>query len=195
MSTSDNLPENMKERLKASYDAMAPEYNTWTEHDSPLRLQYLEKLCSHAPKLLASNASPKVVELGCGSCHPFLTTLLSRNPSLTATANDMSSTQLQFARDHLQEQSSRVDFHLGDMTELKFAPATQTAVVALYSIIHLPREEQELMLENVAEWIEKGGCLLATFSTENVDAVVMEEWLSDKGWMFWSGLGHNERLQ
>lgn len=79
--------------------------------------------------------------------------------------------------------------------QLDLAPGSQTAVVALYSIIHLPQEEQALMLEKMTGWLKEGGYLLATFATKQVDGVVMENWLSEKGWMFWSGLGLDATLR
>ena len=185
-------PPDVKARLKASYDAMAPAYNAWTVSHTPLRLTYLDKLCSYVPKLTAPDQQPAILELGCGAGVPVLSTMLSRNPSLTATANDMSTTQVDLARGNLAAHADRVRFAPGDMTTAVddlLAPGSLSAVVALYSIIHLEQEEQRKMVARVAGWLEDGGCLLANFAVEETKGVVMEEWIDEKGWMFWSGLG------
>ena len=44
METSNEL----KERVRASYNAIAPEYNDWTERDHKLRLKYLDELLESA---------------------------------------------------------------------------------------------------------------------------------------------------
>lgn len=184
---------DVKDRLKASYDAMAPEYNAWTgARHNPLRMKYLDELLASNDKLGAATtdgSSAAVLELGAGAGKPFLQTLLSRTgPHVTATANDMSDTQIGLARVNLEAFAGRVTFRAGDMTRLTFADGSLTAVVALYSIIHLARDEQADMLAKIAGWLEPGGVLLATFNLEDT-AGTMENWLHEKGWMYWSGLG------
>lgn len=195
MNISTQVPAVLKERLKASYDAMAPEYNSWTDKDSPLRLRYMDKLINFTPKLASFAVASSIVDLGCGSGYPFLTTLLSRHPHLTVTANDMSTTQLDLARKNLRKDRSHVTFSAADMTKLEFASGSQTAVVALFSLIHLPQEEQSVMIERIAGWLEGGGSLLATFTVDNMGGTIMDNWLHEKGWMFWSGLGEEHTLQ
>ncbi|CAH0022843.1 unnamed protein product [Clonostachys rhizophaga] len=189
--TTQTPPENVKARLKASYDAMAPVYNSWTERHNHMRMTYLDELFGRIPKLgNAVDEKSSVLELGCGSGAPFLTTLLERGgPGISVVANDMSDTQIGLARENLAAYGDRVQFEPGDMTKLTFAPKSLTAVVALYSLIHLPQGEQEEMLDKIAEWLEPGGILIANFSFDEMSSGVMESWLHEKGWMFWSGLG------
>lgn len=182
-------PSDFKDRLKASYDAMAPTYNDWTERHNHLRMGYLEDLYGLLPKLTAPDQPSNILELGCGAGKPFLEAVLTRGPRVTATANDLSDTQIDLARANLAAHGDRVRFVPGDMTELSFADGSLTAVVALYSIIHLARDEQAAMLPKIARWLEPGGCLLANFSLTDTEGSVAETWLHEKGWMFWSGLG------
>ncbi|KAH8169990.1 methyltransferase domain-containing protein [Sarocladium implicatum] len=192
-------PADVKDRLKASYDAMAPQYNQWTEKHHALRHKYLDKLLQLCPQLLRSasggdggdDASPSVIELGCGSGVPVLSTLLSRNPSLKATAVDLSETQIGLARQNLDAFGSRVNFTAGDMVSstADTPSGSHTAVIALYSLIHLAQSEQKTMIERIANWLPKGGCFLASFAKDEIEGVVMEKWLDEKGWMYWSGMG------
>ncbi|KAJ4253998.1 hypothetical protein NW762_010401 [Fusarium torreyae] len=138
-----DAPTDLKDRLRASYNAIALRYNSWTERHHYLRQAYLDKLISHCPELTSAKDDEKkqVLELGCGAGDPFLSTLLSRAPSVHVHANDLSDVQLDLARSNLAAHGSRVDFYPRDMMKLDFEQGSLTAVVALYSIIHLPQEE------------------------------------------------------
>ncbi|KAF5581644.1 methyltransferase [Fusarium pseudoanthophilum] len=184
-------PVDMKDRLRASYNAIAPAYNTWIARHDKLRLKYLDKLLHSCPELVSTGDSAlrQVLELGCGSGSPFTSTLLARAPSVHVHANDLSDVQLDLARQNLDAYQDRVEFHPGDMMKLDFEPGSLTAVVALYSIIHLQQEEQREMIRRIGTWLAPGGVFLSTFGTDEASAIVDESWLNEKGWMFWSGLG------
>ncbi|TID17737.1 Elongation factor 1-gamma 1 [Venturia nashicola] len=178
-------PADIKTRLKASYDAMAPEYNEWTTGHFAIRLEYLDKLIS---KLLEKKGRKSVLELGCGCGIPVSEKLLSY-PDVCVTANDLSATQIALARQNLKEAGDRVQFLEGDMTALDFATGSFDAAVAFYSIIHLPRDEQVTLLGDIFKWLKPGGYLLANFSAQESQGVEMEKWLAEEGWMFWAGWG------
>ncbi|PNP76599.1 hypothetical protein FNYG_10018 [Fusarium nygamai] len=184
-------PADMKDRLRASYNAIAPAYNIWTARHNQLRLTYLDKFLNSCPELESTGdtAKKQVLELGCGSGSPFISTLLARAPSVHVHANDLSDVQLDLARQNLAAYQDRVEFYPGDMMKLDFEPGSLTAVVALYSIIHLPQEEQRQMIRRIGSWLAPGGVFLSTFGTDEVSAIIDEKWLDKKGWMFWSGLG------
>lgn len=182
-------PEDVKDRLRASYNVMADEYNTWTERHHSIRLAYLDELLARYPELTSADKKNVVLELGCGSGNPFLETLLSRAPAVHAHANDLSDTQIDLARDNLAAYKDRVEFHPGDMTKLDFAPSSLAAVVGLYTIIHLAPEEQVDMLQKTGTWIQPGGIFIGNFALDETKGVVFDTWLHEKGWMFWSGLG------
>ncbi|CVK85769.1 related to O-methyltransferase [Fusarium mangiferae] len=184
-------PADMKDRLRASYNAIAPAYNTWTARHNELRMKYLDKLINSCPELLATGGTVKkqVLELGCGSGSPFISTLLARAPSVHVHANDLSDVQLDLARHNLAKYQDRVEYHPDDMMKLDFAPGSLTAVIALYSIIHLPQEEQRDMIQRVGRWLAPGGVFLSTFGTDEASVIIDEKWIDEKGWMFWSALG------
>ena len=48
---------------------------------------------------------------------------------------------------------AQVDLLVADMTTLTFPPSTFNAVVAFYSIIHLPRSEQRSLLTQIHGWL------------------------------------------
>lgn len=184
-------PADVKARLKASYDAMATEYNEWTTGHFAIRLEYLDKLIS---KLVERKGPKSVLELGCGCGLPVSEKLLAY-PDISVTANDMSSTQIALARENLRNAGDRVTFLEGDMMKLDLAPGSLDAVVAFYSIIHLPRDEQVTLLADIAKWLKPDGYLLANFSAEESQGVEMQKWLAEEGWMFWAGWGRKGTVE
>lgn len=189
-------PADLKSRLKASYDAIAPRYNEWTIPHSTTRLRYLDQLLGRLPS--ASSSSPStpvsVLELGCGCGVPVTQKLLSQ-PNFSVAANDFSSAQIALARASLLPDPpgpahGRLTLLEGDMLALDFEPATLDAVIGMYSIIHLPRAEQVEMLRKIVTWLKPGGWLLANFGAEESAGAESQNWLGEaKGWMFWSGWG------
>lgn len=183
-----SAPPDLKSRLKASYDAIAPRYNAWTTPHSATRLRYLAQLLPHLPAFPSPAA---VLELGCGNGVPVTQTLLAHHAAVTVTANDLSTAQVALARANLlQAGDNRVTLVEGDMLDMDVAEASLDAVVAMYSVIHLPRDEQVVMLGRIARWLKPGGWLLANFGAREEVGSEARHWLGeDEGWMFWSGWG------
>ncbi|KAI9825933.1 MAG: hypothetical protein M1819_000452 [Sarea resinae] len=191
-------PADLKSRMKASYDAIAPRYNEWTIPHSTTRLRYLDQLLSRLPT--TSSTPVSVLEIGCGYGIPVTQKLLSY-PNFSITANDLSGAQLALARARLLPDPpgpahGRLTLLEGDMLALDFAPATFDAVVGMYSIIHLPRAEQVEMLREIVAWLKPGGWVLVNFAAEELAGREVQTWLQEeKGWMFWSGWGSEATLE
>ncbi|KAI2620719.1 S-adenosyl-L-methionine-dependent methyltransferase [Hypomontagnella submonticulosa] len=193
-------PDNVKERLKSSYDAIAPKYNAWTAQHSGSRLKYLEKLF----ELLSApgpSQQPHFLELGCGAGEPVTRKLLSY-PGVHVTANDLSTTQIELAKSSLlgdgndnAANAGRLTLIERDMMNLSFPDQSFDAVFAFYSLIHLPRVEQTEMIGKIVRWLKPGGYLLANFAEGEQEVIVMEKWLDEKDWMFWSGWGKDKTLK
>ncbi|KAF2807188.1 methyltransferase [Mytilinidion resinicola] len=194
-------PADLKSRMKASYDAIAPKYNEWTVSHSATRLRYLDQLLSRLPTTTSPSAPVSVLELGAGCGLPVTQKLLA-HANLSVTANDISSAQLSIARANLLPDDppgpahGRLTLLDGDMLALDFAPAVFDAVVGMYSIIHLPRAEQVEMLRKIVAWLKPGGWLLANFAADEFAGAEAQNWLEEeKGWMFWSGWGSEGTLE
>ncbi|KAK4445257.1 S-adenosyl-L-methionine-dependent methyltransferase [Podospora aff. communis PSN243] len=195
------IPSNLKSRLKASYDTIAPTYNAWTSQHFSVRLAQL----NHLLDLLPSNPSPpqtttvplRALELGCGAGIPITSTLLSSPRSIPfhVTANDLSSTQIALARESLGSDPEKVEWLEGDMTALSFPAESFDVVIALYSIIHLPRDEQLEMIRKISAWLKPGGLVLMNFGEEESKGEESEGWLGEGGWMYWSGWGKERYLK
>ncbi|EPS30248.1 hypothetical protein PDE_05198 [Penicillium oxalicum 114-2] len=197
----------IKADIKKAYDAIAPKYFTWTQNTHKVRLSYVAKLLhqldgeatasdadAHTtrtiPPVISTSPPPSahILELGCGAGVP-VTQLLAARPNTTVTANDISSAQIALARSHLPASDS-LTLEEGDMMELNFAPESLDAVLAMYSIFHLPRTEQVTMLKRIHGWLKPGGWVLMNFAAGEVERVSDGAWLGGReGTMHWSGWG------
>ncbi|KAJ5775423.1 uncharacterized protein N7511_000434 [Penicillium nucicola] len=177
--------QDLKENIKNAYDDIADKYLTWTEHSHKVRLTYVNNLLQSLPPATPTT----VLELGCGAGVP-VTQLLSSNPSFQVTANDISSAQIALAKQSLPDTVALIE---GDMMGLEFQPESFHAVLAMYSIFHLPRDEQVTILARIFDWLKPGGWILANFPVKEFDSQFNEAWLGgQKGVMHWSGWGREK---
>ena len=162
-----------KRLVAAGYDRIAEGLlNRQRELPPPGRKRaYLEQLTKGLPD------GAWVLDLGCG---PGLQTAwLSERFRVVGV--DFSSGQLALARGHAPDAT----FLLADMCSVQFKPASFDGIAAIYSIIHVPREEHEALLRNLHSFLKPGGRLFAVFGTR--DSVGIEDnWLDLGAEMYWS---------
>ncbi|KAI0142768.1 methyltransferase domain-containing protein [Xylariaceae sp. FL1272] len=191
-------PTDIKSRLRASYNAIAPAYNKWTASHHAVRMTYLDKALGYLD-LLQRSKDLAFLELGCGCGLPVTEKLFSY-PNATVFANDISDTQLALVKENLLGRqpdgaARRLNLIQADMNSLKFDHGSFDLIAAFYSLMHLPRDEQSELLERVAKWLKPGGYFVANFAVEDKEFEVIEKWLGDEGWMYWSGWGSAKNLQ
>jgi len=71
------------------------------------------------------------------------------------------------------------------MTRVTFAPERFAAIVTLYSLIHVPREEQLSLFRRMATWLAPGGWFLGIVGQERYEGSE-PGWLGSDAPMFWS---------
>jgi len=147
---------------------------------------------------IPSLAGTHALEVGCGSGVPVLEILLAKDMDIIGV--DLSATQLALAREHFPEASAgdkcQAVWAEKDMMELRYPPEEFGVIVGLYSLIHLPREEQTVFLHRAVRWLKPGGMLLINFAKGEMEGEVIEEWLGlEKGWMYWSSWGEDKMMQ
>ncbi|KAE9368091.1 S-adenosyl-L-methionine-dependent methyltransferase [Stipitochalara longipes BDJ] len=162
-----------KQIVEDGYDHMAARYLEWTTSQPSPRTTYLEKLLA----LLSKDIKPKALELGCGAGVPGTQILAA---SCDVTANDISKAQIELAKKNVPGAT----FVHGDIMSLEFEKGAFDAVVAFYSIIHLPREEQEVLMGRIARWLTEGGLLLMNLGARDNPGSVNLDWLGSS--MYWS---------
>ncbi|PGH13117.1 hypothetical protein AJ79_03824 [Helicocarpus griseus UAMH5409] len=151
---------NVKALVKSSYGDIAERYLEWSTSNPSPRLEYLQYLLERLPAPEQGNPKPRILELGCGAGVPATQHMVSKG--FEVTANDLSSTQIQLARKRVTGGPGSVEFIHGDMMELDFPGGTFNGVMAFYSIFHVPRGEQEVLIRRISGWLKAGGYLLIT---------------------------------
>jgi SAM-dependent methyltransferase len=147
------------------YDRVAQRFLAWSPlRPSAARLEYLQRACELIP------AGARVLELGCGAGVP-MTRALAEGREVTGV--DISATQVELAR---QNVPGATFFH-ADMTAVAFDPGGFDAVVAFYSLTHVPRDDVPPLLERIHAWLRPGGALVATMGVEDDPGTVEEDWL------------------
>jgi ubiquinone/menaquinone biosynthesis C-methylase UbiE len=206
----------IKARVASSYNQIAHRYLHWStphRNDSTSFLQ--QYIIPHLNSVSGSYATreqaqvipqnPGVIikqgvaalELGCGAGIPT-TQLLASVRNIHVTANDISPKQISLTRENLVGSShtgSSISLIEGDMMTLSFPRSNFDAVVAMYSIFHLPRPEQSVMLSKISTWLKPEGLLLCCFPSEELEQLVEADWLEKGAWMFWSSWGKRKSLE
>jgi ubiquinone/menaquinone biosynthesis C-methylase UbiE len=180
--------QRFKDDIKKAYDDVADTYLSWTEPSHETRLFYLDAMLR---SLDAANETHNlsILELGCGAGIPC-TQLLASHKNISVTANDISDAQIALAKERLPQSVHLIP---GDMMELEFDQEKFDAVLAMYSIFHLPRDEQTVILRRIFDWLKPGGHLLSNFPESEFESASNNSWLGGtKGAMHWSGWGRDE---
>ena len=165
------VADERKQTVEAGYDALAGNFGEWmarVEGDPWQR--FLDELAGRLP------AGARVLDLGCGN-GAKIARVADR---FDVTAVDISERQLRLARVAVPEAS----FVQADFTELDLPAEELDAVTALYSIVHVPREEQPALFARILRWLKPGGLFLASLSHVGGEDRV-DEWLGVD--MFFSG--------
>ena len=163
---------SFKRVVETGYDRVAERYLASKDAEDPETLAALEQLARELPPDAA------VLDLGCGAGVPVTRWLAQR---FWVTGVDLSARQLELARQH----APAANLLKVDMTDLSLEPKSFDAVVALHSIIHVPRTEHRSLLGKIHHWLKPGGVFLATWALAGWEGEV-SDW---EGWgapMRWS---------
>jgi SAM-dependent methyltransferase len=160
----DGIPD-AREIVARGYDAIAERYLEWSPlRPSRPRLAYLERARALIPE------GSRVLELGCGAGVP-MTRALAEGRDLTGV--DISATQVELARRNVPAAT----FVHADMTHLAFDAASFDAVVAFYSLTHVPRDDVPPLLARIRDWLRPGGTFIASMGVEDDPGTIEQDWL------------------
>ena len=156
--------ENPKRIVAHGYDAITQNYLKLIENMGPrVREKYLTVVEQNLPD------GSLVLEMGCGAGAP-MTQRLVRHYRVIAL--DISREQLALAVRNVPE----ANFVLADMTRLPFRAAFD-AVIAFYSMTHVPRDEHVALLRDIYRLLRPGGLFVATMGHGDCHDVVEADWL------------------
>jgi len=154
-----------KRVVASGYDAMAERYLAWSDlRPSAARLRYL----ALADALIPAGAD--VLDLGCGAGIPMTATLAVGR---TVTGVDISAAQIALARANVPSAT----FLQTDLATLDFPSGSFDAVVAFYSLTHVPRAEHAALFGRIRSWLRPGGVFVASLGVEDSPDEVEADWL------------------
>ena len=178
--TVDNFP-NPKQIVADGYNQISDNFTTWSATvRTTERQRYTQLILEHLPQGSA------VLELGCGTGQVTTDRLAQR---FQLTGVDIAQRQIDIARAQLPDAT----WLCADMTAVTFASASFDAVVAFYSIIHVPQAEQPALFAKIATWLRPGGLFVAALTATDTDFGYEEDWLGAP--MFWSGFDSVTNIQ
>ncbi len=161
-----------KQVVKEGYDCIAERYLAWERSEpSAVRTRYTQWLLDALPP------GAEVLDLGCGAGGPTTQALAAR---YRLTGVDLSPRSIALA----QERVPAACFLQADMAEIRFSASSFDGVAAFYSLIHLPRAQQPVLLHKIASWLRPGGLLVATMGTRGTPGDIDDDFLGTR--MYWS---------
>lgn len=168
--------------MAAGYDAIAERYVAWSGlRPSETRLRALSAALDGIPP------GGEILELGCGAGIPMTVALAGKGH---VTGVDISAAQIALARSNVPAAT----FLQADMTSLHFPPAAFDAVVAFYSLTHVPRLEQGPLIGRIRSWLRPGGLFVASMGVEDDPGGIERDWLGVDMYFSHFGAKANRRL-
>ena len=166
------MADRRKTIVAEGYDRIARRYLEWGQTiESDPRDDLLALFAGDLP------SGSRVLELGCGSGVQSTVELARRFRVLGV---DISRAQIRLARRQVPDAS----FIRADFMECHFGEASFDGVAALYSIVHVPREQHGRLFADVFRWLVPGGLFLATLGAVDTPDWI-GPWLGEE--MFFSG--------
>ena len=162
---------NYRALVQRSYDQIAESYEQKRHHAVYPELGWLT---ARLP------AGATVLDVGCGSGVPIARELAAQ---YHVTGVDLSAEHIRRAQHNVL---NGIFLH-GDIMALTLPAASFDAVVAFYSIFHLPREEHHHLFERIATWLKPNGYLLATVANSAKEAYTEDDFFGAT--MYWSNYG------
>jgi ubiquinone/menaquinone biosynthesis C-methylase UbiE len=145
------IADERKRTVQTAYDTLGPRFGEWSERvEGDPWERFLDELAARLPE------GGRVLDLGCGN-GAKLARLAGR---FDLVGVDFSEEQLRLGRAKVPEASLLA----ADFSELDIAANTFDAVTALYSIMHVPRQEHRALFGRIARWLKPGGLFLASLS-------------------------------
>ena len=124
-----------------------------------------------------------VLDIGCGAGVP-ITQLLAKTFAVTGV--DISSEMIRLARANVPCAS----FLQSDITSVEFDDSSFDAVVAFYSLFHIPRDDHPRLFHRIRDWLKPGGYLMCTLSRESEAGYTEDDFFGET--MYWSNYGLSE---
>ena len=158
---SDADRAQLRDRVRRGYNAISTAYRSddgSSNCSSPETTSRYSGWIDELAQLLTPGGH--VLDLGCGAGVPAARELIRRGFEVTGV--DISEAQIERA----QQLVPSAHFVCADMMRWEPAPSSFAAIVSLYSLIHVPLEDQHVLFPRLRRWLVDGGYLLAIVGME-----------------------------
>ena len=167
-----------RDLIRKSYNQAAVAYakdrSSWRSN------KYLDRFTRELPK------GAEVLDLGCGDGIPVTEFLTKKN--FLVTGIDISEVQIQRAK----RNCPRASFLVKDMSSLENGEYQVDAVIAYYSIFHLPRKEHLSFLKKINSFLNPSGKTLITMGDQDFEG--FHDFYGVKMWSSHYGLDKNREM-
>jgi SAM-dependent methyltransferase len=145
------MPDDPRDIVESGYDAIADRYAEAIRAGRGPET-YFRSFLARVLELIPEGGT--VLDLGCGA--GLVTADLTTRARVVGV--DISLAQLELAR----RNAPAARFVRADMVDVAFAPGSFDAVVAFWTLIHVPRVFHASLLEGVHMWLRSGGLFAGT---------------------------------
>ena len=160
----EQAKDSVAEVVARGYDRVAEEYAALESLHSPWpRLERVRAFIADLPD------GSRVLDVGCGNGSPATQELASKHRVIGV---DVSPAQIALARSNVPNAT----FHCADAREIEFPAGSFDAIVALYLIDNVPREDYPALFRKLAGWLRPGGRILLSAEPGD-DPGRIYEWL------------------
>ena len=167
----DDPTIDYKALVQRAYDRCAANYAESRKSEAHPELDLLrERLCDGA----------SVLDIGCGGGVPITRALADKR---SVTGVDTSYEMIRQARANVPG----ARFVHDDIMSVEFPASSFDAVVAFYSIFHVPREEHCGLFLQIHDWLRPGGYLMCTLTRYSESAYTEDDFFGET--MYWSNYG------
>lgn len=167
------MDNSAKDIVRSGYDLLGTAYR---EHYTPL---HKERYAGWAKQFsIQVPLGGRVVELGCADGIPMAQELASK---YRYVGLDLSPVQIAAAQRHVPAGT----FIQADMTQIGFPAESLDGLIALYSIIHVPFEEQARLFQNIYSWLKPGAVFMSVVGAGKWTGTA-NDWILPGATMYWS---------
>lgn len=164
---------NPKQIVATGYDQIAERYSEWT---GTALSGPRERAVAVLFERLAEGAA--ILDVGSATGVPVAKALAER---FNVTGVDLSARHIELARKRVP----KAWFIHGDVMDLLLPDRSLNAVIATYSLTHIPRDEHPALFAKFARWLRPGGLFVASLGVSDDPGTVERDWLGVP--MFFSG--------
>ena len=161
---SELLNDSVGEVVARGYDRVADEYAALESEHAPWpRLARVRAFIVDLP------VGSRVLDVGCGNGIPATREIAAGH---SVVGVDISPAQIARARSNVPNAT----FHCADARDIEFPAGSFDAIVALYLIDNVPREDYPALFHKLARWLRPGGRILLSAEPGD-DPGRIYEWL------------------